>query len=146
MAGKALTLRLWTLAMLAAATTGFGLTTAASASARDVRPSWVAAWGLPVNATDNTSFDNQTIRDVVRASFGGYRVRIRLSNVFGTQPLTLQDAHVGIASTGASVEPGTSVPLTFDGSVDVTIPAGESVLSDPANLHLQALEHVSVSV
>lgn len=146
MAGKTVTLRLWTLAMLAVATTGFGLTIAGTASARSMRPSWVASWGLPVNATDNTAFDNQTIRVVARTSFGGDRVRIQLSNVFGTQPLTLEDAHIGIASTGASVQPGTNVPLRFDGSPDVTIPAGGSVMSDPANLHVLALDHVAVSV
>ena len=145
-AGKVVALRVWTLAVLVVALTGSASLAAGTASARSIRPSWVAAWGLPVNATDNTAFANQTIRDVVRTSVGGYRVRVRLSNVFGTQPVTLQDAQIGIAATGASVEPGTSVPSTFDGSSAVTIPAGGSVMSDPARLHVQALEHVAVSV
>jgi lysophospholipase L1-like esterase len=145
-AGRDLTLRLWTLGVLAVAMTSLGLLTSGTAYARDTRPSWVAAWGLPVNASDNTAFADQTIRDVVRASFGGNRVRIRLSNAFGTQPVTLQDGHIGISAAGAAVEPGNNVPLTFDGSPTVTIPAGGSVLSDPASLHVQALDHVTVSV
>ncbi len=146
MADRRLRFRSWAIATVVVAATALGLTTAAAVAAPGLRPSWVAAWGLPVNATDNTSFDNQTIRDVVRTSFGGSRVRIRVSNVFGTQPVTLQDAHIGISSSGAAIQSGTNVPLTFDGSPDVTIPAGGSVISDPANLQVQALQDVAVSV
>lgn len=127
------------LAWLASATT-------APALGRSTRPSWVAAWGLPVNNSDTTGFQNQTVRVVARTSFGGSRVRIRLSNVNGTQPITLQDAHIGIAGSGASVVSGTSVPLTFGGSSTVTIPVGGSLVSDPARLRVNALEDVAISV
>jgi lysophospholipase L1-like esterase len=125
---------------------GFTSVATSTALARGMKPSWVAVWGLPVNTTDTASFQNQTIRVVLRASFGGSRVRIRLSNVNGTQPLTLRDAHIGVAQVGGDVQPGTNVPLTFGGSRAVTIPVGESVMSDPAALHVQALEHLAVSV
>lgn len=125
---------------------GFASVMTSPALGSSMKPSWVAAWGLPVNNADTTSFQNQTVRVVARASFGGARVRIRLSNVNGTQPVTLQDAHIGIAGSGASIQSGTNVPLTFDGSSTVTISVGGSVLSDPARLHVVALEDVEVSV
>jgi lysophospholipase L1-like esterase len=125
---------------------GFASAATSTALARSMSPSWVAAWGLPVDNFDTTSFQDQTIRVVLRASFGGSRVRIRLSNVNGTEPLTLQDAHIGIAGLSGDVQPGTNVPLTFRRSSAVTIPVGESVMSDPADLNVNALEHLAVSV
>jgi lysophospholipase L1-like esterase len=125
---------------------GFTSVATSTALARPMKPSWVAAWGLPVNTSDTASFRNQTIRVVLRASFGGSRARIRLSNVNGTRPLTLRDGHIGIAGPGRDVQPGTNMPLTFHGSRAVTIPIGKSVMSDPAALHVQALEHLAVSV
>ncbi len=113
---------------------------------RSTTPSWVGAWGLPVNEADTSSFQNQTIRVVFRVSFGGTSVRIRLSNANGTQPLTLRDAHVGIAISGATVPAGRSVPLTFGGSSAVTVPVGATVMSDPADLQVSALQNVAVSL
>ncbi len=72
-------------------------------------------------------------------------MRIRLSNADGTQPLTLRDAHIGVAGPSADLS-GTNVPLTFNGSSTVTIPVGRSVLSDPARLHVTALQPVAVSL
>jgi lysophospholipase L1-like esterase len=118
---------------------------AAPATARSDTPSWVAAWGLPVNNSSTSQFQDQTIRVVARAGFGGSRVRVRLSNANGTQALTLQDAHIGIAGSGASVQ-GRNVPLTVKGSPNVTIPVGQSVMSDPADLTVTALQSLAVSV
>jgi hypothetical protein len=55
---------------------------------------WVGTWTAspqtaepPVVAATPAEFDNQTIRQVVRTTIGGRRVRIRLSNEYGTAPL-----------------------------------------------------------
>ncbi len=117
-----------------------------AALARNTVPSWVAAWALPVNNAYSNSLQNQTIRVIARVSFGGSQVRIRVSNIYGAQPLTLQDAHVGIAGSGAAVRAGTNVPLTFGGSSSVTVPVGASVMSDPAALNVTALQNVAISL
>ena len=108
-------------------------------------PSWVASWALPVSTTYD-GYADQTLRVVLSPNFAGDRVRIRLSNALGEQPVTLANAHVGTAADGAAVVPGSNTPLTFGGSATVTIPAGESVLSDPANLRVEAFENIAVSV
>jgi len=127
-----------------AAATLLALSGAAGARAADT-PSWVAAWALPVNSSKTTAFSNKTIRMVERVSFGGSRVRVRLSDANGNQALTLSHAHVGLAGSGAAVKPGTDVPLTFGGASTVTIPIGSSVLSDPVDLTVKALDNVVVS-
>src|SRR5207253_3225938 len=39
-------------------------------------------------------FSNQTLRQIVRTSIGGSSLRVVLSNVFGTAPLSIGGAHV----------------------------------------------------
>ena len=50
-------------------------------------------------------FENQTIRMVVRPTIGGERVRIRLSNAFGTTTLKIAGAHIALASQDANIVP-----------------------------------------
>src|SRR4051812_28705410 len=42
------------------------------------------------------NFKNQTLREIVHTSLGGDRVRIVLSNAFGTLPLEVGAAHVAL--------------------------------------------------
>jgi lysophospholipase L1-like esterase len=117
-------------------------------------PAWVGTWAASpmVGATSSTcpagagSFSNQTVRNIVYPSVGGDRVRVRLSNAFGTAPLTVGDASVAIDETGAETVPGTTRQLLFDGSTSVTIPVGAEVLSDPVHLRVRPLEDLAVSV
>ena len=41
-------------------------------------------------------FTNQTLRQIVRTSVGGSRLRVVLSNTFGTAPLTIGAAHIAL--------------------------------------------------
>jgi len=115
---------------------------------------WVGTWAASpmVGATSSTcpagagSFKNETVRDIVYPSVGGDEVRVRLSNAFGTAPLTVGDASVAVDETGAETVPGTTRQLRFGGKTSVTIPAGEEALSDPVQLRVRALQDLAVSV
>ncbi|MFI7407541.1 RICIN domain-containing protein [Streptomyces sp. NPDC049627] len=78
------------------------------------------------------SFTDKSIRMVAHTTVAGSQLRVRLSNRYGTGPLTI-DA-VDLAREGST--PGTAVPGThrtvlFDKSTSVTIPAGQDIASDP---------------
>jgi len=120
-------------------------------------PAWVGAWAAsPMSGSGNVfspncpagsgQFSNQTVRNIVYTSVGGDRVRIRLSNAFGTMPLTIGDASVAVAETGAETVPGTMRQLHFNGQTTVTIPVGAEVVSDPVQLTVQPLADLAVSV
>lgn len=87
-----------------------------------------------------------TVRDIARVSVGGSRFRFRISNEFGTSPLVVDAATVGLQATGASVLPGTLTDLSFHGSPAVTIPAGGVAYSDPVRLVVKPLQGVAVSI
>ncbi|MGW0804950.1 SGNH/GDSL hydrolase family protein [Nonomuraea sp. NPDC002799] len=115
---------------------------------------WVRSWGAsPQAAHDGLgSLDGHppladvTLRQVVRISGGGHRMRIRFTNEFGTAPFTIGAAQVGLAAPGGGVQPGSERALTFSGASAVTVPAGAPILSDPVDLLLPALTKLSISL
>lgn len=82
----------------------------------------------------DTGATDQTFRMVVRPDVWGTGARIRLSNAFGTKPVTFDGAYVGLQSTGAVLVSGTNRPVTFGGKAQVTVAPGQTVLSDAVAL------------
>jgi lysophospholipase L1-like esterase len=109
---------------------------------------WVASWtaaaqgpypvGNPVAQPElrfaipsaDTGVSDQTFRLTVRPDIWGPQARIRLSNVFGDQPITFDDIEIGLQTSGANVLPGSSRPVTFDGRARITIAPGQASVSD----------------
>src|SRR5882757_5801323 len=50
---------------------------------------------------------DQSFRLIVRPDIWGKQARIRLSNAFGTKPVTLDTIHVGLQQSGSAIVPGT---------------------------------------
>lgn len=92
-----------------------------------------------------TGFDNQTVRNIVFTSVGGSLARVRFTNSFGSQPLAIGAASIGLAGAGGAVA-GRAVPLTFAGLSSVLIPPGAEALSDPVHFAIQPLQELAVSV
>jgi lysophospholipase L1-like esterase len=116
---------------------------------------WVGTWtaspvapfgeSSPANLRD-PRFENQTVRNVVHTTIGGNKVRIKISNLFGSRPLVVGAAHVAVRDKGASVVPATDRALAFGGRPFVSIPAGAVALSDPARLDVPAGSDLAVSL
>src|SRR3546814_16755222 len=72
--------------------------TLAAAPLAAQEPHWVASWGSaqqvpePHNALPDDALTDATLPQTVRLSLGGPRVRVRLSNGFGTAPPTIHPA------------------------------------------------------
>ena len=96
---------------------------------------WAAAPGAGVAGTEN-GYPNFSIRNVVHTSVGGNKARVRLSNTFGTSPLTLGHVTIAVAQSGTSpaAKPGTMRTVTFGGQREVVVPSAAEVLSDPVDL------------
>ena len=92
------------------------------------------------------NFNNQTLRQVVHTSLGGERVRVVLSNAFGTAPLAVGAAHVALREKEAAIVPKSDRPLTFGGNPSMTIPAGAVVVSDPVTLTVPPLADLAIDL
>jgi len=137
------------------------LTAAPHAQAKHKPPPdhWVGTWAAAPVAAPNTGetplgTSDVTLREIVHVSLGGPRVRIVLSNEFGTEPLTIGGVHIALSEAGSLATGGPSTgillssanALTFAGADSVTIPPGAVAVSDPANLTLPPLSDLAVSL
>jgi lysophospholipase L1-like esterase len=89
---------------------------------------------------------NQTLRQIVRTSVGGKRVRVVLSNAFGTRPLEIGAAHVALRDKESTIAVSSGRRLTFSGRASFTIPAGASIVSDPVDLAVPPLTDLAIDV
>ena len=81
-----------------------------------------------------TGARDQSFRLIVRPDIWSRQARLRLSNAFGTKPVTFDGAFVGLQLGAAAVMPGTNQPVRFGGQDSVTVKPGEWVWSDPVTL------------
>ena len=92
-------------------------------------PREIATWSAPMVSSAPSAanrINNQTLRLIAHVSIGGDRVRIKLSNRYGTAPLVIGAAQVGLraAAGGSDIVAGSSRPLTFSGTASFAIPTG----------------------
>jgi lysophospholipase L1-like esterase len=107
---------------------------------------WVGTWATAPAPAEGVGFSNQTLRMNARVSIGGDTVRVRLSNAYGTRPLTIGAAHVGLRGAGPGIVAGSDRMLTFGGEASATIAAGALLLSDPVELSVAPLADVAISL
>ena len=123
---------------LAIVIAGLGIHAAVPAIAQ----SWISTWTAspqPPRGVMPTSFSNQTVRQIVRVSIGGSKVRIRLSNEFGTKPVLIGAASIGLTSGSVDIVSGSLRPLTFGNSKSIVVLPGAPALSDPVELNVAPL-------
>jgi lysophospholipase L1-like esterase len=89
---------------------------------------------------------NTTVRQLVRVSADGSRLRLRFSNEDSADPMTLGSVHVGVAAADGTVVAGTDHVVTFDGRSGVVMPASAPVLSDAIDLPTKALDKLYISI
>jgi len=108
------------------------------------QPLWDAEFPVPLNVP--RSLWDQTVRQIVHVSVGGHRVRVVLSNAYGSRPLVIGAAHVALAGTGSGIAAGSDRTLTFGGQASIAIPPGAPMLSDAVALDVPPLGDVAVSL
>ncbi|MEO7578425.1 MAG: SGNH/GDSL hydrolase family protein [Massilia sp.] len=132
-----------------------GLAQADNAKAEVPRPErWVASWGTAQmipdgqNALPADKWRDATLRQVVRLSIGGERLRVRISNVFGSQPLIVNAASVGLPARAPLPDliPDSLRALSFSGRASVMIPAGTEAYSDPVELRVGRAADLAISL
>ncbi|QER87745.1 SGNH/GDSL hydrolase family protein [Streptomyces tendae] len=117
----------------------------ASDSGTATRRHDVVTWGASADRLGE-GVAGRGYRLVVHTSVGGDSVRIRLSNAFGDRPVTFDSVYAGRQKSGAELVRGSNKRLTFDGARSVTVPAGQTVHTDPLPGRLAAGSDLVISV
>ena len=125
--------------------------------ARSSLPEGMELWGAspqaPVDPRPNTppvTLDNQTIREVVRLSAAGTRLRVRLTNEYTGTPTVIGEVRVAVSqahgAASSGIVPGTDHPVTFGGQTSSTLAPNAAALSDPIDIPVSPLLSLAVSV
>ncbi|MEO6276486.1 SGNH/GDSL hydrolase family protein [Roseateles sp.] len=123
---------------------------------------WLAAWGsaqleqAPVTASTVPAPWQQpqrdvSLRQVVRTTAAGSTLRVRVSNLFGLEPLQLDAASVALVQPGTEggkpqLQAGSLKPLTFQGQRGLSVAPGTEAWSDPVALPLPRVADVAVQM
>jgi lysophospholipase L1-like esterase len=118
------------------------------------RANWVGSWATsqqipePHNSLAADDLRDATLRQIVHLSVGGARLRVHVSNAFGTAALHFASVHIArpVTISGAKIEPGSDRALTFDGKPDVTVPPGAGYVSDPIEYPAAPLSDLAISI
>ncbi|MFC9970601.1 SGNH/GDSL hydrolase family protein [Spirillospora sp. NPDC127200] len=107
-----------------------------------MRPSgapWFPTWA-------EKGFADHSVRQVIRLSSGGSKLRVRLSNAYGAAPLRITGASVGRTASGAAVRPGTLRTMRFGHARSATVPPRSRIISDPVDLPTAPGERLTVTL
>lgn len=117
---------------------------------------WTTTWGCAPQLVEPGNLPpvplaGHMLRQFVHTTTGGDKIRVRLSNEFGKEPVTVKAARVALAAgTGSAgsgdIDPASDKGLTFSGKPEVVIPPGVSILSGALDFKLPALANVSISL
>jgi lysophospholipase L1-like esterase len=116
---------------------------------------WVSTWATspqqprppaPNRPQTSASFHNQTLRMIAHTSIGGRRVRIELSNAFGSAALGIGAAHIAMRDKESAIVAASDRTLQFGGRPTAWIPPGATVISDAVNLDIPAASDLAVSI
>lgn len=109
---------------------------------------WVACWGNATSITDRTTSSyakDITLRYPIKMCFDADKLRIRFSNLTGTEPVTLR-AVVARGSGEDRIDPSTLKELYLDSKKDITISAGDEVVTDPVDMDIRRGDVLSVGI
>ncbi|WP_266171351.1 SGNH/GDSL hydrolase family protein [Dyella subtropica] len=124
-------------------------------SAACVQPPWFATWyAAPQNynilfpgiTVPPQSISNQSVRQIVHTSHGGSLIRVKLSNFFGTTPVTFGEARIARSTGNGGVDLATDHRLRFGGDSSVTLAPGEERWSDPVYLQVPTQSDLAISL
>src|SRR6185312_13301659 len=70
----------------------------------------------PARPRPPQSLENQTVRMIVHTSIGGKRLRLELTNPFGSTAVTVGAAHIALRDKDSAIVPASDRAITVNGS------------------------------
>ena len=118
------------------------------------KSAWTTTWGTAEEKCDITKdampklkLEGSTVRQIIRVTTTGRRIKLRLSNQYGKSDVVIKSMHVAkqITETKSQIDRETDTVITVDGKEEFTIPAGKVIQTDAVDFSIKALDNVAVS-
>jgi len=115
---------------------------------------WVGTWAASQQPVEDSArsptvdLKDATLRQIIHVSLGGSKLRLHLSNAFGTQPLHILATHLALPDTShrGSIHPASDTLVLFDRSPGIWIPAGAEYLSDPISFRIEPDSDLAITL
>lgn len=113
---------------------------------------WVGTWATapqlvePHNMPPAPGLSGNTLRQIVRVSIGGERVRLRLSNAFSDSALVVKSVTISSVTCKEKTSGNLFAEFCFGGKKGVKIEAGKEVFSDPLRFGLKSDSEVALTI
>lgn len=108
----------------------------------------VTSWRTaPTDALITHPISALTVRQFLAPHWSGEAARLRLSNRYSSLPVTLEDVHIAreAAPGRADLVTDSACRLTFGGRSRITIPPGETAVSDLIAIPVRAFGRIGIS-
>ena len=124
-----------------------------SAGAGDTH--WVGTWGTGLQITEHSgqqmnwppiALANATLRQYVHVTIGGSKLRVRVSNEYGTADVAIVGVHIAKPMSGGGIDTTSDKALTFGGMPGTTIATGKSVYTDDFDWTLSPLSDLAITI
>lgn len=116
---------------------------------------WVTTWGTAEEKCDVTkdampkqALPDTTVREIIRVTTGGDKLRLRLSNQYGESDVEIKSMHLAkqVKADASTIDTATDQAVTVGGSEEFVIPAGQVIVTDEVAFSVNALDNVAVSI
>lgn len=113
---------------------------------------WIGTWATAPQTVVksfmpyNNNMSNRSVRQVVKVSIGGETVRLKLSNIYSTEPVVIRSIYIAHAKDSFAIDAKSAKYLKFDNKYKTVIPAGKAIVSDALPFDLKPLERVSITI
>lgn len=113
---------------------------------------WVGTWACaqmqvePNNMPPAPGLSENTLRQIIRVSIGGNRMRLRFSNIFSDQPTVLKSVSIANVVNAPIIDIKTQKVLSFNGNSEITISPEQEVFSDAFDFELQPGQLLAITI
>jgi len=113
---------------------------------------WLTTWATapqlvePHNLPPEPGLSGNTLRQIVRVSVGGEKVRLRFSNRYSVDSLEIKAVSIAVPSDSCNVIASTIRPLTFGKKNNFKIAPGSDIYSDEVNFNLKSNSLLAITI
>jgi len=116
---------------------------------------WVATWGTAEEKCDTTdtampqmALEGSTVRQIIKVTTSGNKMKLKLSNQYGRSAVTVRSLHIAkqVKADESTIDTSTDTVVKVNGSESFSIPAGQTIVTDPVYFPVNALENVAISM
>jgi len=113
---------------------------------------WAGTWATaqmlvePHNMPPTPGLTDNTLRQIIRVSIGGKRMRLRFSNIFSDEATVLKSVSVANVVEGSIIDGKTQKNLSFNGNAGITMNPKQEVFSDTFDFALQPSQLLAITI